>query len=118
MKFPFGDYRLPDCCEADGLALSSRNARLSADERKMLLKFHRLYLKVVALQHRIQWLKRRFVEETIAGSGITSGILRTGGWQHVAKDRQLGRCASYVVGKCNTVFCGEVRLIDNIKYKE
>ena len=45
--------------EEDGLALSSRNARLSVEERKNALKYRKHYLKVVPLRLLIQLLRLR-----------------------------------------------------------
>lgn len=104
--------------EEDGLALSSRNARLSASEREIALNISATLFKsrTFAAGHSVGETLR-FVEDEI---GKTDG-LRLEYFEIVDGDT-LQRIAewedtSYAVG-CITVFCGEVRLIDNIKYKE
>ncbi len=104
--------------EADGLALSSRNARLSADERQNALGISKTLFASVdyAKSHTLAETKR-FVEESIA----TAPGLRLEYYQIVDGNTLQPVAAwddsAYIVG-CITVFCGEVRLIDNIKYKE
>ncbi len=103
--------------EADGLALSSRNARLSEDERITALNISRtlfesqLFAKSHTLQETVQ-----FVESSIAAvEGLTLEYFQVvdgATLQPVAEWED----APYIVG-CITVFCGDVRLIDNIKYK-
>lgn len=102
--------------EADGLALSSRNARLSAEDRKNALKISQTLFesRTFALSHTVVETQK-YVEDAIAAA---SG-LRLEYFELVDGDT-LQRIAnwedtSYVVG-CITVFCGEVRLIDNVKY--
>lgn len=104
--------------EADGLALSSRNARLSADERMYALKISQTLFesRTYAASHTVAET-RRFVEESIAaapGLRLEYFELVDGNTLQSIVD---WADTSYAVG-CITVFCGEVRLIDNIKYKE
>ena len=104
--------------EEDGLALSSRNARLSAEERENALNISQTLFKsrTFATTHSVSETQK-MVEDAIAAAPglrleyfeIVDGntLQKVGDWNDT----------SYVVG-CITVFCGEVRLIDNIKYKE
>lgn len=104
--------------EADGLALSSRNARLSAQERTCALQISQTLFQSVtfAATHSVTETKA-FVEAAIAKADglrleyfeIVNGT--------TLQDIADWKDAEYVVG-CITVFCGEVRLIDNIKYKK
>lgn len=104
--------------EEDGLALSSRNARLSAEEREIALKISQTLFKsrTFAADHSVSETIR-FVEESIA----TEGGLRLEYFKIVdgntLQDFENWADTNYAVG-CITVFCGEVRLIDNIKYKD
>lgn len=119
-RYPF-DLQIVGCPivrEADGLALSSRNARLSGKQRKQALQISKALFASVdyAKSHTLAETKA-FVEKTIADAEglrleyfeiVDGNTLQTvGEWEE----------SKYIVG-CITVFCGEVRLIDNIKYKE
>lgn len=104
--------------EEDGLALSSRNARLSAEEREIALKISQTLFKsrTFAADHSVSETIR-FVEESIAaerGLRLEYFKLVDG---NTLQDIENWADTNYAVG-CITVFCGDVRLIDNIKYKE
>ena len=117
MKFPLEIVGCPIVREEDGLALSSRNARLSDKQRQQALNISKTLFasQEYAVAHSVAETQK-FVEDSIASSegleleyfelvdGIT--LQKISDWNE----------ADYVVG-CITVFCGEVRLIDNIKYK-
>lgn len=103
--------------EADGLAMSSRNTRLSADERQTALHISRILFEsqVFAKTHTLDETKN-FVEE---GINAIDGLRLE--YYEVVDDRTLQTVLTWddaegIVG-CITVFCGEVRLIDNIRYK-
>ena len=104
--------------EADGLALSSRNARLSVEERERALGISRTLFasREFAKEHSLVDTKV-FVENAIAkADGLRLEyfeVVDGNTLQPVAAWDD----ADFIVG-CITVFCGEVRLIDNIKYKE
>ena len=118
MKFDLKIVGCPIVREEDGLALSSRNARLSAEERENALNISQTLFKsrTFAATHSVSETQK-MVEDAIAVAPglrleyfeIVDGntLQKVGDWNDT----------SYVVG-CITVFCGEVRLIDNIKYKE
>ena len=118
MKFDLEIVGCPIVREEDGLALSSRNARLSSDERENALNISRTLFKsrTFAATHSVSETQK-MVEDAIAAAPglrleyfeIVDGntLQKIGDWNET----------SYAVG-CMTVFCGEVRLIDNIKYKE
>ena len=118
MNFPLQIVGCPIVREADGLALSSRNARLTAEQRQQALSISKtLFLsKEFATSHTVEETQD-FVEGAIAAAegleleyfelvdGTT--LQKISSWEET----------DYAVG-CITVFCGDVRLIDNIKYKE
>lgn len=118
MQFDLEIVGCPIVREEDGLALSSRNARLSAEERENALKISQTLFKsrTFAATHTVSETQK-FVEDAIAAAPglrleyfeIVDGntLQKVGSWDQT----------SYAVG-CITVFCGDVRLIDNIKYKE
>ncbi len=119
-KYPF-DLQIVGCPivrEADGLALSSRNARLSDVQREQALQISKtLFASVEYGKDHTLEETLRFVEDSIEKAEgleleyfeIVDGntLQPVSAWEESA----------YIVG-CITVFCGEVRLIDNIKYKE
>ena len=117
MNFPLQIVGCPIVREADGLALSSRNARLSDEQRKQALEISQTLFKSqeYAASHTLSETQQ-FVEESIAAAeGLELEYFE------IVDGMTLQKIASwedtdYVVG-CITVFCGEVRLIDNIKYK-
>lgn len=116
LNYPVRINSCPIIREEDGLALSSRNARLSAEERRNALKISDTLFKssTFAKEHSVDET-RRFVEDAILTapglkpeyfSIVDGNTLQTiKNWSDT----------DYAVG-CIAVFCGEVRLIDNIKY--
>ena len=119
-KYPFNleIVGCPIVREADGLALSSRNARLSDEQRIQALQISKtLFASVEYAQTHTLAETKAFVESAIS----TAGGLRLEYFEIVDGNSLQTVCdwkdGSYIVG-CITVFCGEVRLIDNIKYKE
>lgn len=119
-KYPFnlGIVGCPIVREADGLALSSRNARLSDEQRIQALQISKtLFASVEYAQTHTLAETKAFVESAIS----TAEGLRLEYFEIVDGNSLQTVCdwkdGSYIVG-CITVFCGEVRLIDNIKYKE
>lgn len=106
--------------QEDGLALSSRNALLDADERKLALNISKTLFESqkYAKDHTVEETHNFVVDTINANEGlevqyyeIVDGI----SLQPVSSWDE----SEYIVG-CITVFCGHipVRLIDNIKYKE
>ncbi len=102
--------------EASGLALSSRNKRLSEYEHTQAANIYRILKESVALGKTDVAEIRQFVADEIA----KVDTLRLEYYEIVDGEtlqpiRNLDDTDS-VVG-CITVYCGEVRLIDNIRYK-
>ena len=103
--------------EDDGLAMSSRNVRLDAEHRALAPAINRVLCESLeyAKDHTVAETER-FVTETIN----STGDLETEYYQIVDAltmqpvDPQA-KPAEGMVG-CVTVYCGGVRLIDNIKY--
>ena len=118
MKYDLEIVGCPIVREEDWLALSSRNARLSAEERENALKISQTLFKsrTFATSHTVSETQKMVEEAIEAAPGLRleyfeivdgNTLQKVNSWED----------AQYVVG-CITVFCGEVRLIDNIKYKE
>ena len=118
MQFDLEIVRCHIVREEDGLALSSRNARLSAEERENALKISQTLFKsrTFAATHTVSETLK-FVEDAItAVPGLRLEYFEIVDGNTLQKVDNWNQ-TSYVVG-CITVFCGDVRLIDNIKYKE
>lgn len=118
MQFDLEIVGCPIVREEDGLALSSRNARLSAEERENALKISQTLFKsrTFAATHTVSETLK-FVEDAIAAvPGLRLEYFEIVDGNTLQKVDNWNQ-TSYVVG-CITVFCGDVRLIDNIKYKE
>lgn len=119
-KYPF-NLQIVGCPivrESDGLALSSRNARLSAEQRVQALQISK------TLFASVEYAKTHSLEET--KQFVIDGIDKADGLRleyfevvdgNTLQEVNSWDSSDYIVG-CITVFCGEVRLIDNIKYKE
>ncbi len=117
MNYPIEIVGCPIVREEDGLAMSSRNTRLSAEERITALNISQTLFdsQSFAKSHTLAETKA-FVEEGIAA---IDGLRLE--YYEVVDDRTLQTVCEWdeaegIVG-CITVFCGEVRLIDNIRYK-
>ena len=104
--------------EEDGLALSSRNARLSAEDRTHALAISRtLFDSLTYSKKHTVAETQTFVEKAIAESeGLELEYFELVDGNTLQKISSWDE-TDYAVG-CITVYCGEVRLIDNIKYKE
>ena len=118
MNFSLEIVGCPIVREADGLALSSRNARLSEEERLQALSISKTLFqsKEYAATHTVEETQK-FVEEGIAAAeGLELEYFELVDGTTLQKISTWDE-TNYAVG-CITVYCGEVRLIDNIKYKE
>lgn len=104
--------------EEDGLALSSRNVRLSAEDRTHALAISRtLFDSLTYSKTHTVAETQTFVEKAIAESeGLELEYFELVDGNTLQKISSWDE-TDYAVG-CITVYCGEVRLIDNIKYKE
>ena len=117
MHFPLEIVGCPIVREEDGLALSSRNTRLSAEERQQALRISKTLFesREYATTHTVVET-RKFVEDAIAAAPVLRleyfEIVDGNTLQEIVNWEDT----DYAVG-CITVFCGEVRLIDNIKYQ-
>ena len=113
------DIEIVDCPikrEDDGLAMSSRNVRLTPEQREVAPVIHRTLEGSLswATDHTVEQTKRYVIDEINSFpfmqveyyeivDALTMQPIK--GWND----------ADSAVG-CVTVFCGDVRLIDNIKY--
>ena len=103
--------------EHDGLAMSSRNTLLSADERERALTISRtLFESLEFAKTNSMAQTKAFVENVING---TDGLELE--YYQIVDGNTLQEItewsdSDYAVG-CIALFCGKVRLIDNIVYK-
>jgi len=102
--------------EADGLALSSRNVRLTPEERQKAPLIAR------TLKESITFAAGRTVKEVrdfVVNTINSDPVMRVEYFEIVDGDtmKSINKWfeTDYPVG-CITVYCGDVRLIDNIKY--
>jgi len=116
MAGTFGNLQIIDCPivrEASGLALSSRNERLSASEKQTALAISKTLFESLewAKSSSVAEVQQRVIDAINAVEGLDveyyeivdqSTLLPTDTFDHA-------------IG-CITVYCGPVRLIDNIKY--
>lgn len=116
MEYDLEVVGCPIVREEDGLALSSRNKRLSAKERENALNISQTIFKsrTFAATHTVSETQKMVEDAIEMAPGLCleyfeivdgNTLQKISSWEET----------SYAVG-CITVFCGEVRLIDNIKY--
>ena len=119
MKDSITIVECPIVREQDGLAMSSRNMLLTADERAIAPKIYEALRKSVdySQSHSVAETQEKVVNEINAVDGLEveyfeivdgSTLLEVASWEQ----------SPYIVG-CITVYCGKtpVRLIDHIKYR-
>ncbi len=113
------DLEIVDCPikrEADGLAMSSRNVRLTPEQRAIAPAIHRTLESSVcwAKDHTVEQTKRYVIDELNSMPQMQVEyyeIVDALTMQPISDWDQTKQAVG-----CVTVFCGDVRLIDNIKY--
>lgn len=110
------DIKIVDCPivrEKSGLALSSRNERLSEEEKVLALNISRILFasKVFAKTHSVEETRQWVVDEINKVEGLEVE------YYEIVDQTTLMTAPdfSHAIG-CVTVYCGPVRLIDNMKY--
>ncbi len=116
LNLPVEIVAMPIVREADGLALSSRNARLTPQQRKLAVKISEALTKSrnFASRSSVEDTIKEVVDEINSNDGLQVEyfeIVDGNSLQNISKWQNT----EYAVG-CITVFCGEIRLIDNITY--
>ena len=118
MAGTFGNLKIIDCPivrEASGLALSSRNERLSATEKQTALSISK------TLFESLEWAKETGATVAAVQQRVIDTINAVEGleveyYEIVDQTTLLPTDTfNHAIG-CVTVYCGPVRLIDNIKY--
>ncbi len=117
LNIPVKINACPILREADGLALSSRNVRLTPEQRQKAPLIAR------TLKESTNFAAGKSVQEVIdyvVNTINADPVMRVEYYEivdgYTMESIENWSDADYVVG-CITVYCGEVRLIDNIKYK-
>ncbi len=111
----------PICRHDDGLAMSSRNVRLTDEQRSIAPKIHKVLTDSLkwAEEHSPQEVKQ-MVADTLNGVEWLETeyyeIVDSLSMQPIAKWEDVDKKSGAVAVGCVTVYCGDVRLIDNIKY--
>ena len=101
----------------DGLALSSRNALLTPEQRKAAPEIHAALMesKAYMLDHSLQATHDTVVDRLNAVPGMRVEYFEIVDAETMQAIDDWAE-ARWIVG-CITVYCGAVRLIDNIEYK-
>jgi len=106
----------PTVRESDGLAMSSRNTRLSPELRKKAVAISRILFESQKKKNTlsVSALKQEIIDQIDAVSGLQTEYfeLVDGDSLQPIKD---WNDSDFIVG-CVAVFAGEVRLIDNVTY--
>lgn len=117
LNIPVKINACPILREADGLALSSRNVRLTPEQRQKAPLIAR------TLKESTNFAVGKSVQEVIdyvVNTINADPVMRVEYYEivdgYTMESIKNWSDVDYVVG-CITVYCGEVRLIDNIKYK-
>ena len=117
-KFPIEIVDCPICREADGLALSSRNVRLTPENRKVAPNIHRVLAESVdkakteslpQVKHWVIDTLNSYPQFEVEYYEIVDPLTMQplSAWNESKNGAPVG---------CITCYCGDVRLIDNIKY--
>ncbi len=102
--------------EDDGLALSSRNVRLTPEQRQVAPAIHKVLLESVVKksQYTVAELKQKVVDE------INAVPFMEVEYYEIVDGKTMQPINNWSDSQepvgCVTVYCGDVRLIDNIKY--
>lgn len=107
----------PICRADDGLALSSRNTLLSEQERKAAPAIHRIMKEGVdfAKSHTVRQTHDMIVDRINAVPELKTEYLEIVDARTLLPVEEWSE--SPRIQGCITVFCGKVRLIDNIRFK-
>lgn len=116
MAGTFGDLHIVNCPivrEESGLALSSRNERLSSEEKHIALGISKTLFQSLdwAKSLSVKEVEKRVIDAINAIEGLEVE------YYEIVDQTTLQPAATFenAIG-CVTVYCGPVRLIDNIKY--
>jgi pantoate--beta-alanine ligase len=117
LDLPVRIVGVPIVREPSGLAMSSRNQRLSETEKISAAEIYRTLKKSVTMTD--TYTPAQIIDSVINKINNVSGLCIE--YYEIVDGNSLQSISSwqdsnYIVG-CIAVFCGDVRLIDNIEYK-
>lgn len=116
-SIPVDIIPVPIMREVDGLAMSSRNQRLTDNQKKIAASIYRILVesKKRSTEQTIQEITRSVIDQINAIDDLVVEYFEIvdGVTLQAISDWTI---SSYVVG-CIVVYCGEIRLIDNIIYR-
>ncbi len=117
LSMPIEIVGVPIVREDSGLAMSSRNERLSSQERKTAANIYKTLCESKNLypQSKPGEIINQVVDTINKIDGLSVEYFEIADGNTLQSVSEWSD-SEYVVG-CITIFCGEVRLIDNIKYK-
>lgn len=117
MKFPVEIVGCPIVREASGLALSSRNSLLTSEQRQRAVHISQVLKEsqIFALETSVQELHDAVVAAINAREGLDVEYFEIVDGKTLQSIKKWEETDD-VVG-CITVYCGKIRLIDNIRYK-
>ena len=117
LSHTFGALRIVDCPivrETSGLAMSSRNERLSEEEKHIAENISRTLFESVGWareNHSVAAVQKRVVDTINAVPGLEVEYYEIVDAQTLLPTQTFDNAVG-----CITVYCGPVRLIDNIRY--
>lgn len=117
LNYPVEIIGCPIVREPDGLAMSSRNMRLSYDQRQKAVKISQALTKsrTFVPEKSVEEIKDLVINEINSEPALHVEYFDIVNGNTLQAVSDWKDC-DYIVG-CIAVFCGEVRLIDNITYK-
>ena len=117
-NYPIEIVGCPIIREADGMALSSRNTLLSANERQIAVRISQTLAKSQSLlkEKSVKELQQWVIDEINRGGELEVEYYEIVNGTTLQPINSWNDCDNPV--GCITVYCGKVRLIDNIQYKK
>ncbi len=117
-NYPIEIVGCPIIREADGMALSSRNTLLSAKERQTAVRISQTLAKSQSLlkEKSVKELQQWVIDEINKGGELEVEYYEIVNGTTLQPINSWNDCENPV--GCITVYCGKVRLIDNIQYKK
>lgn len=117
-EYPIEIVGCPIIREEDGMALSSRNMLLSANERQIAVRISQTLAKSQSLlkEKSVKELQQWVIDEINKGGELEVEYYEIVNGTTLQPINSWNDCENPV--GCITVYCGKVRLIDNIQYKK